>query len=365
MVNNECDRIEEVHKYLTLELSDSKELQDIVDLVSEICEKPVALITLLDEHVNWLKVRSGTSEEAAPRNTSFCQFAIQQDDVLIIKDALTDDRFNDNPLVHSDPNIRFYAGAPLVLDNGYKLGTLCLFDFKANDLNQLQQKALTVLSRQAVYLMELELSKKQLKKQVAEIEVKNESLTSIAYMQSHDIRQPLASIIGLVDLIQSNLLAVDDEWLRMITESTKNLDARIRAIVKESMADKDVKLIRFSRMVEEIEDYAILIIDRDGNIENWNKGAQLLKGYTANEIIGQNFRIFYTHQDRQNLRPEMLIAEASQFGVAKDEGWRVRKDGGKFWGSIIITAIHNDNNEVIGFTKVTRDLSSKMEAVLV
>ncbi|BAU55336.1 PAS domain S-box protein [Mucilaginibacter gotjawali] len=365
MINNESERIEEVHKYLKLDLNKSKELQDIVDLASEICDKPIALITLLDEDVNWLKVRSGGDIEVAPRDTSFCQFSIQQDDVMVVGDALNDKRFDDNPMVHSDPHIRFYAGAPLVLNNGFKLGTLCLFDFKPNSLNSLQQKALTVLSRQAAFLMELELSKQQLKQQIAETEVKNEALIRIAYMQSHDVRQPLTIIMGLVSLIQENLHAVDTEWLEMMTASTNNLDGKIKAIVKESMSDKDLKLIRFNRMIEEIEDYAILMLDENGYIENWNKGAELLKGYIATEAIGQNFKIFYTQEDRSNSKPEKLIAEAAEFGVAKDEGWRVRKNGTMFWGKIVITAIHNEKNEVIGFTKVTRDLSPQMAPVRV
>jgi PAS domain S-box-containing protein len=361
MNDNEKQRIEEVRKYLKLALSKSKELQDIVDLAAELCDKPIALITLLDEDVNWLKVRSGVELETAPANTSFCRFSIQQDDVLIIPDALTDARFDDNPLVHSDPSIRFYAGAPLVLSNGYKLGTLCLFDLKPNDINPFQQKALQLLSRQAISFMELQLSKEQLKNQCEETDAKNAALLRIAYMQSHDIRQPLTTIMGLVNLITDKVQLVDDEWLKMIGNATDILDEKIRAIIKESMSDKDLKLVRFNKMVEEIEDYAILILDESGNIENWNKGARLLKGYDASEIIGKNFRLFYTIDDRKKQLPERLIAEASKNGVAKNEGWRVRKDGTRFWGSIVITAIHNENSEVIGFTKVTRDLTEKPE----
>ena len=150
----------------------------------------------------------------------------------------------------------------------------------------------------------------------------------------------------------------------MITESTENLDATVKAIVKESMSDKDLKAIRFNRMVEEIEDYAIMVLDANGNVENWNKGAQLLKGYNANEVIGKNIKIFHTAEDRKKKHPEQLIAYAIKHGVAKDEGWRIKKDGTKFWGSIVITAIHNENNDIIGFTKVTRNLTDKMEAVL-
>ncbi len=114
---------------------------------------------------------------------------------------------------------------------------------------------------------------------------------------------------------------------------------------------------RYHKMVEEVEDYAIILLDLQGNILDWNKGAEKIKGYKPNEIIRQNFRIFYLPEDRNKKLPETLINTAIQTGKAEHEGWRVRKDGTKFWGSIVITALHDENNKVIGFTKVTRDLT--------
>jgi len=109
-------------------------------------------------------------------------------------------------------------------------------------------------------------------------------------------------------------------------------------------------------MIDEIQDVAIILLDRDGTILSWNKGAQLIKGYTEQEIIGQNFNIFYMPADRQARLPENLLALAIKEGRAKHIGRRVRKDGTIFWGSILITALHNKNNEVIGFTKLTQEL---------
>jgi len=110
------------------------------------------------------------------------------------------------------------------------------------------------------------------------------------------------------------------------------------------------------KMIEEVLDYAIILIDLDGTILSWNKGAQAIKGYKAEEIIGQNFRIFYLPQHREARLPEQLIEQAKKEGRAKHIGRRVRKDGTTFWGSILITALHDDNNEVVGFTKLTREL---------
>ncbi len=109
-------------------------------------------------------------------------------------------------------------------------------------------------------------------------------------------------------------------------------------------------------MIEEIQDVAIILLDIDGTILSWNKGAQLIKGYTRDEIIGQNFSIFYMPLDRQAKLPEKLLALAAKEGRAKHIGRRVRKDGSIFWGSMLITALHNSENVVIGFTKLTREL---------
>lgn len=110
------------------------------------------------------------------------------------------------------------------------------------------------------------------------------------------------------------------------------------------------------KMIEEIQDYAIILLDLDGTILTWNKGVENIKGYTAEEIIGQNFRIFYLPRDREENLPEKLLDLASREGRAKHIGRRVRKDGKTFWGSILITSLHDDEGNVVGFTKLTKEL---------
>jgi PAS domain S-box-containing protein len=111
------------------------------------------------------------------------------------------------------------------------------------------------------------------------------------------------------------------------------------------------------KMITEIQDYAIILLDLDGTILSWNIGAEKIKGYTGQEIIGQNFRIFYMPQDRQAGLPEQLIAQAMKEGRARHIGRRVKKDGVIFWGSILITALHDDDGSIIGFTKLTSEVS--------
>jgi PAS domain S-box-containing protein len=116
---------------------------------------------------------------------------------------------------------------------------------------------------------------------------------------------------------------------------------------------------RYHRMVEEVEDYAIILMDKNGCIQNWNKGAEKIKGYKEEEIIGKNFRLFYLPEDRESGLPERLIAEAVKEGRATHEGWRLTKYGERFWGSVVITALHDDDDNVVGFTKLTRNLTER------
>ncbi len=116
---------------------------------------------------------------------------------------------------------------------------------------------------------------------------------------------------------------------------------------------------RHHRMILEIQDYAIIFLSTDGTVLDWNKGAEKLKGYKASEIIGKNFRLFYTDEDKTAKLPEQLLKQAIATGYARHEGYRIRQDGSKFWGMISITAIHNSRDELIGFSKVTKDLTEQ------
>ena len=126
--------------------------------------------------------------------------------------------------------------------------------------------------------------------------------------------------------------------------------------------DLQISEERHHRMIEEVQDYAIILLDKTGTVLNWNRGAEKIKGYLANEIIGKSFTIFYPQEDRKNNVPQKILQEAVQNNRASHEGWRIRKDGTKFWGSTVITALHNNENELIGFSKVTRDLTERKMA---
>ena len=116
---------------------------------------------------------------------------------------------------------------------------------------------------------------------------------------------------------------------------------------------------RYHKMVSEVTDYVVISLDRTGRILDWNKGAERIKGYTAEEIVGKNFRLFYTKEDKEKKLPEMLLKEAIEKGSTTHEGWRIKKGGSRYWGSVAITALHNERGEIFGFSKVTKDLTEK------
>ncbi len=137
-----------------------------------------------------------------------------------------------------------------------------------------------------------------------------------------------------------------------------------RDLTERKLADEALRHneAQFRLLVQGVTDYAIYMLDPDGRVTNWNPGAQRIKGYRADEIVGQHFSRFYTEEDRQGGVPRHALETARREGRYEKEGWRIRKDGSRFWASVIIDAIRDDSGGVIGFAKITRDITERMEA---
>jgi PAS domain S-box-containing protein len=119
---------------------------------------------------------------------------------------------------------------------------------------------------------------------------------------------------------------------------------------------------RFRLLVESVRDYAIFMLDKQGHVLSWNAGGELIIGYAPNEIIGKHFSIFYPEEDIKAGKPELELESVLTKGRFEDEGWRVRKDGSRFWANVIVTDLRDENGKVIGFSKITRDLSERKNA---
>lgn len=146
-MKDEAARIAALQKYAILDSEPEQAFDDLVLLASFISKTPIALISLVDEKRQWFKARVGLSVSETPREIAFCAVAIQQPDVFIVPDTLNDERFRNNPLVTSEPHIRFYAGAPLINEEGFALGTICVIDRTPRQFGPSQQAALKALSR--------------------------------------------------------------------------------------------------------------------------------------------------------------------------------------------------------------------------
>jgi PAS domain S-box-containing protein len=146
----------------------------------------------------------------------------------------------------------------------------------------------------------------------------------------------------------------DTGELRGFGKVTRDLTARRAAELALHQSEQ-----RFHHLVDSVIDYAIFILDPTGHVATWNAGARRLKGYELSEILGQYFAVFYTPEDRAVGRPERNLEEARRVGRVEDEGYRIRKDGSRFWANVIITTLRDEKGELVGFAKVTRDLTER------
>jgi len=150
-----------------------------------------------------------------------------------------------------------------------------------------------------------------------------------------------------------------DGRLRGFAKVTRDLSERRRAEEELRRSEEE-----FRMLVSNVVDYAIFMLDKNGVVQTWNAGAQRIKGWSADEIIGTHFSAFYTQEDLDAKKPEYELETAKTAGRVEDEAWRVRKDGSRFWANVIITALYDDSGNLSGFAKITRDLTDRRNAEL-
>ena len=224
--DKEQSRLQALEDYNILDTAPEEKLDNLAALASYICGTPTSLISLVTQDRQWFKAKIGFDKDETPRSMSFCQHAILEDDVLEIPDTMQDIRFFSNPLVTGNPNIRFYAGAPLVNTEGYKLGTLCVIDTQPRELTEAQKRALATLSEQVVAHFELRRKNQELEQEKNQLRLVNEKLNGIMTLVREKLPEPIIKLELLTEALSqeaSNNNGIDLEKVKLLSKNIADL----------------------------------------------------------------------------------------------------------------------------------------------
>jgi PAS domain S-box-containing protein len=281
---DEENRLASLRRYEILDTGPEQEFDDITLLASRICDAPIAMISLIDEHRQWFKSRIGMTVSETSRDIAFCAHGISQPDVFVVEDAQADERFAANPLVTGVPRIRFYAGAPLITPDGHVLGMLCVGDHVARKLSEEQAEALRALSRQVVAQLEL--------------------------------RRRLAEVTALKAALDEHAIG------KRVEEALRTSEGRYRTL--------------FAYAPD-----GILIADSNSTYIDANATACEMLGYTRDELIGLNAIDIVVRSEVPHIASALNVIKAKS---DYHREWKFRrKDGSVFEAEVIATMMPDGN----------------------
>lgn len=233
---HEDERVEALQSYRLLDTLPENDFEELTLLASEICQTPVALITLLDEKRQWFKSKLGFEPTQTPKEQAFCAHTIvNAADIMVVPDARNDERFSNNPLVTGSPNIVFYAGVPLINEDGFALGSLCVIDSTPKDLSQRQRNSLKILGKQVLAQMELRRKVAILEKANNDLLETNAFIQKFASTAAHDIKNPLSSILLTSQALHMRLRKLNDEQSRNLAEINITAAKRLLTLVDDML----------------------------------------------------------------------------------------------------------------------------------
>lgn len=258
---NETERLKSLNKYDILDTLPEEDFDAITKIAASICKTPISLVSIIDKNRQWFKSHHGLNATETPRDISFCSHSIlTPDELFIVNDATKDERFYNNPLTINNPNVIFYAGAPLNSSDGYCLGTLCVIDNTPRKLNKNQKENLKLLAKQVVNLLELRRKNGELLQANDEVLRLNKQLSAFAYKLSHDIKTPISGIKHLSEIIQEDYaLALDSKgksWLALISSSSTYLYTLVEGMLnftKATNAEIVFETFNFEKLLEQIK----------------------------------------------------------------------------------------------------------------
>ncbi len=239
----EKQRVENLRSYSILDTMPEEDYDNLTAIAASICDTPVSLISLIDENRQWFKSNHGLDTSETLREFAFCAHAINEPGkVFAVRDARTDERFKDNPLVTGEPYVIFYTGVPLVTFEGFALGTLCVIDHKPRKLTEKQISGLKALSKQVINLLELRKIRREHEEALGKLNQQNQDLERFAYVAAHDLKMPAVNIMNMgrlfFKIFGESLDERGREILDIITNSAINLSSLVDGLLEYSRCEK-------------------------------------------------------------------------------------------------------------------------------
>lgn len=422
---NEGERLKALESYSVMDTLPEKEYDSITQLASYICGTPIALVSLLDKERQWFKSNVGLAATETPKEFSFCQYTIMDSEVYEVPNALENEIFVNNPLVTGNPNIRFYAGAPLQDADGFNLGSLCVIDTVPKILTDEQKNALKLLAQQVVLLLDLRKKNIDLKNTQQEFQNFIElsmDLVCIANVNGmfYKVNPAFTKVLGyskeelegtpFVDFVHPDDLEktfkevskletghktisfenrykckngeyIVLSWNTAPDPVTGNLYCIARDMTLEYQQKEElVKTTNELSAILNSTDFSIISSDLSGMIKQFNRGAEKLLGYKVEEVVGKNnpsiFHLWEEVVNRTevlseelglNLTPgyDTFVVKARELGVPDSNEWTyVKKDGSLIPIILSVTAIKNSQDEVTGYLGISKNIAKEKEAEL-
>jgi PAS domain S-box-containing protein len=402
---DEARRLEILRRYAVLDTPPDEALDDLTALAAQICDVPIALISLIDEERQWFKAKVGTNLTETARDISFCGHAVQQRGLFIVPDSLQDERFLDNPLVTGEPHIRFYADAPLVSPEDVALGALCVIDHVPRMLTSGQEHALGVLARQVMIHLESHRRTRELSEREEQLRLLVEHSPVAVAMFDRDMKYLVASPLWVKDFLLGGQPIIGrshyeifpeipprwieihrrclegaiekcseesfprsdgrSNWLRWEARPWHKADGAIGGLIilSEDITERkraEMTSLRLGAIVEYSDD-AIIGKDLNSIITSWNQGAERIFGYTSGEMVGTSIMRLIP-ADRWEEEEHILGQIRRGESINHFETIRQTKDGRLINVSVTASPIKNSEGEPIGVSKIARDITRRKQA---
>jgi len=255
-------RLAAVDSYNILDTGEEKDFDDLTTLASAICQTPIALISIVDDKREWVKSRKGLHQKETPIEHSFSAYTmISNQDIMIVEDATQDERFAKNPFVTGESKLTFYAGVPLVNEDGFALGSLCVIDKQQKQLTDEQTNALKIIAKQVVDKLELRKKAIAMEKLNKDLMDSNLFIQKFAAMAAHDIKNPMSSILLTSQALKMRLNKFDDKSYERLIDLNINSTKRLILMLDEMLAySKSPSLLLSERQPVKLNEILRVII---------------------------------------------------------------------------------------------------------